>query len=74
MSRNTDMIVFWYMIYNSFKFFKSLKIVLIKMVGILMMAAKMATLYLLKIKVLWNKGYDVTVSVDDVTKKFIPRL
>ena len=44
------------------------------MVGILMMAAKMATLDLLKIKVLWNKGYDVTLSVDDVTKKFIPRL
>ena len=39
-----------------------------------MMTAKMATLDLLKITVFWNKGYDVIVSVDDVTKKFIPWL
>ena len=31
----------------------------------------MATLGLLKITVFWNKGYDVIISVDDVTNKFI---
>ena len=35
------------------------------------MSAKMATLGLLKITVFWNKGYDVIISVDDVTNKFI---
>ena len=39
------------------------------MVTILMMSVKLATLGLLKIKVLWNKGYDVIISVHDVTKK-----
>ena len=34
------------------------------------MSAKMATPGLLKITVFWNKGYDVIISVDDVTKKF----
>ena len=38
---------------------------------ILMMSEKMATLGLLKITVFWNKGYDVIISVDDVTNKFI---
>ena len=38
-----------------------------------MMSAKMATLGLLKIKISWNKGYDVITSVYDVTKKFISR-
>ena len=31
----------------------------------------MATPDLLKIKVFWNKDYDVTISVDDVTNKFL---
>ena len=35
------------------------------MVTILMMSAKIATLDLVKIKVLWNKGYDITISVFD---------
>ena len=39
------------------------------MVTILMISEKMATLGLLKIKVFWNKGYDVTISVYDITKK-----
>ena len=34
-----------------------------------MMSAKMATPGFLKITVFWNKGYDVIISVDDVTKK-----
>ena len=38
-----------------------------------MMTAKMATLDLLKITVFWNKGYDVIVSVDDVTNKILSR-
>ena len=41
------------------------------MVKILMMPAKMATPALLKIKVIWNKGYYVIYSVYDVTNKFL---
>ena len=41
------------------------------MVTILMMSAKMATLGLLKIRVFWNKGYDVIISTHDVTNKFL---
>ena len=36
-----------------------------------MISAKMATLWLLKITVFWNKGYDVIISVDDVTNKIL---
>ena len=39
------------------------------MVIILMMSVKLATLGLLKIKIFWNKGYDVIISVNDVTNK-----
>ena len=47
----------------------SLKIVLIDIVTILMMSAKMATLSILKIKVFWNKGYDVIIlSITSLTK------
>ena len=38
-----------------------------------MMSAKMATLGLLKTKVFWNKGYDVIISVHDVTNKVLSR-
>ena len=41
------------------------------MVTILMMSAKMATPGLLKIKIFWKKGYDVIISVYDVTNKFL---
>ena len=41
------------------------------MVEFLMMSAKLATLGLLKIKVFWNKGYDVTFSVSDVNSKLL---
>ena len=41
------------------------------MVTFLMMSAKIATLGLLKIKVFWNKGYDVITSVCDVTNKIL---
>ena len=43
------------------------------MVEFLMMSAKLATLGLLKIKVFWNKGYDVITSVCDVTNKILSR-
>ena len=35
------------------------------------MSAKMATPGLLKIKIFWKKGYDVIISVYDVTNKFL---
>ena len=54
-------------------FFKFLKIVLINMVTILMIPAKIATLDLLKIKVVWNKGYDVITSVCDVANEILSR-
>ena len=37
------------------------------------MSAKMATPGLLKIARFWNKGYEVTVSIDDVTNKNLSR-
>ena len=40
------------------------------MVTILMISAKMATLGLLKIKLLWNNGYDVIIPVHDVRKNY----
>ena len=36
-----------------------------------MMSAKMATAGLVKIRVFWNKGYDVIIYVDDVTNKIL---
>ena len=38
-----------------------------------MMPAKMATPGLLKITIFWKKGYDVIISVDDVTNKILSR-
>ena len=43
------------------------------MVTILAMPAKMAIPGLLKIKALWNKGYDVINSVHDVTNEILSR-
>ena len=37
------------------------------------MSAKLATPGLLKITVVWKKGYDIIVSVDDVTDKISSR-
>ena len=53
--------------------FESLKIVLINMVTVLMMSTKMATPSLLKIKLFRNRGYDIIISVYDVTNKILPR-
>ena len=41
------------------------------MVKILMISAKMATLVLFKIKVFWNKDYDVVIYVYDATNNVI---
>ena len=38
-----------------------------------MMSAKMATPGLLKITVFWSKGYDIIISVDDITNKVLSR-
>ena len=35
------------------------------------MSAKLATLGILKIKLSWNKGYDIIISVYDVTNKIL---
>ena len=43
------------------------------MVIILMTSTKMATLGLLKIKVFWNKGYDIIICAYDVTNKISSR-
>ena len=44
------------------------------MVKILMMPAKLVTLGLLKIKVFWNNGYDIIISVPDDTNKILSRI
>ena len=43
------------------------------MVTILMMSAKITTPRYFKIRVFWNKGYDVIIFVHDVTKKILSR-
>ena len=43
------------------------------MVTILMMSAKITTPGLLKIRVFCNNGYDVIISVHDVTNKILSR-
>ena len=61
---------FCYIISNSFDFFRSPKVGLIKMVAILTISAKLATRSLPKVKIFLNKCYDVKVSVNDVITKF----
>ena len=43
------------------------------MVAILMMSGKLTTLGLLKVKVFWNKHYDVIISIHDVSNKSLLR-
>ena len=52
-------------------FLESLVIVLTNMVTILMMSAKTTTPVLLKIRVFGNNGYDVIISVHEVTSKIL---
>ena len=49
-------------------FFESSKVVFINIVEFLMMSAKLIILDLLKIKLIWNKGYDVIITHYDVNK------
>ena len=67
---------YWYRLHfdtQLITFFEPLRVVLINVVAILMMPAKLATLGLLKIKVFWNKGYDVIIFVHDVTNIILLR-
>ena len=57
--------------FNSFIFFNSLNIVLIKMVPTLMMSANIATLGVLKMKVFLSKNYDVIIFVNSVSSKIL---
>ena len=41
------------------------------MAEFLKMSVKLVTLVLLKIKVIWNKGYDVIIYVYDITNKIV---
>ena len=43
------------------------------MVAILMMSEKLGTLSLFKIKIFWDKGYDVVNFAPDVTNKILSR-
>ena len=43
------------------------------MVAILMMSAKLAALSLLKIKIFWNKGYDIIIYIHVITNKILSR-
>ena len=62
---DTYLINFWYIL------FESLKVAIIIIVSILMMSAKLATLGLLKLKLFWNKYYDVINSVNHVSNKIL---
>ena len=62
---------FWYIISIFFTFPESLVTLLINMVTILMMLPKITTPGLLKIRLFWNNGYDVMISVHDVTNKIL---
>ena len=46
-----------------------MNVILINMVAILSMLTITATLDFLEIKLFWNSGYDVIISVHDVTNK-----
>ena len=52
---------------------KGLKVILINMITTLMMPLILATSGVLKIKVFWNKDYDIIIFVHDVTNKFLSR-
>ena len=68
-SRNTKKD--WVLNSSSSNFFEFFKAFLINMVAILMMSAKLATLSFLKINAFWNKTYDVTIFVHDVTMRVL---
>ena len=55
------------------KYREVFKVFLIKIVAILTMSAKLATLDLLKIKVFWRNGYEVIIYILDVTNEILSR-
>ena len=59
------------MISNVIIFYEPLETVLINMITILMISAKMATIDVLKIKVLWIKGFEVMIFVHDISNKIL---
>ena len=61
----------WFVILLTF--FQSLKVSLRNRLPILIISAKLATLGLFKIKVIWKKGFDVTFSVHEVTNEILSR-
>ena len=63
---NTDIDCIWYTIFNSFNFFRVFKDYLINIVTILMKTS-------FKIKVFWNKDYDVITFVNDVINRILSR-
>ena len=64
LSRNADIDC---VLRHNFQFF------LINMVEIFIMSAELASLSLLKRKVFWNKGYDDTISVNNINNKVFSR-
>ena len=69
-SRNTNMdCILLHNFLILLTFFESLKMVLKNMVKSLTMSAITATLGLFKIKVFWNKDYDVIISVHSLDNK-----
>ena len=63
-------LIFYITFLNNFVW-ESFKVVLINMIEVLMMSAKLTTLGLLKIKVFWNKSYNVITDLHDVTDKIL---
>ena len=63
---NTDIDCIWYTIFNSFNFFRVFKDYLINIGTILMKTS-------FKIKVFWNKDYDVITFVNDVNNRILSR-
>ena len=52
-------------------FIEPSKVAFIKIIPTLLMSAKLATPVLLKIKIFGNKGYNVTISVHEVTNEIV---
>ena len=61
----------WVLITSAFFHRFSTRVLLINLVAILMMSAKLVTLGLFKVKILWNEGYVVKVFVHCATNKIL---
>ena len=65
-----DCVVIRFLCFSTF--FNSLKVFLINMIAVLMMSANLASLCLHKRMIFLNKGFDVIISVNNVTSKILP--